>query len=123
MVGNATEEGLLRDIKNPAHRDRPVWPLVLTLALLISGWWLMDLLEPLGLPVWVEVLITAAIAVPVGIGAAMLVRRWTRRPGSAAAEVEIDARRTRQAGLATEIDAARASGAFDRWEAPRGTKR
>lgn len=120
MVGNATEEGLLRDVKNPAHRDRPVWPLVLTLAMLIGGWWIMGLLMPLGLPVWAEALIAAGLVLPVGVGAAVLVRRWSRKPGSAEAEAGIDARASRRAGLATRIAAARASGAFDQWEARRG---
>ena len=121
MVGNATEEALLKDLKHPSHRDRPVWPLVVALIMLGAAWGVLVLLGPLGLPLVADVALAALVVLPLGVAAGLVIRRYSPGPGPETAEAEMTARQAREEGVASEIAAARASGAFDRWEAkPQG---
>lgn len=116
MVGNATEEALLRDLKHPSHRDRPVWPLGLAVAVAVVFGVVLDLLSPFGLSVWAEALVAAIVIVPICVVVVYVFRQWSGRPGTGRADDAIDARAAYEAGLARRIAEARARGDFGRWE-------
>lgn len=122
MVGNATEETILRDLKHPSHRHRPVWPLAIALLAIFAGYGLFHILAASLLPVWAALAVTVVVFGALGVAAATLARRFARPDVSPRIERARDDRERREAGLARQIADARAKGDFDIWEKPAGRK-
>ena len=108
MSGNASEEGVLLDIKNPAHRNR--MPAAIAVMLLVWAIGVAIVYSPDFTPLLKWLL--ASVFFVLGILAGTFGWRWPGRQLSGDAPGR--SQRVRESRRA--IESARAAGDFDRWE-------
>ncbi|MEM9046543.1 MAG: hypothetical protein AAGC81_17820 [Pseudomonadota bacterium] len=106
MVAGNAEEGLNRDIKDPAHSrwSRPAF--YLATAVWFGGWIVFSS-WPTGLPIVVEVLVVVLLGSIAGGLLAKWGSRWQAKRRAREAE---DARAIREAETEKQLDEARAAG-------------
>ncbi|MEM7742951.1 MAG: hypothetical protein AAF409_04500 [Pseudomonadota bacterium] len=111
MVGNASEEGLLGQIKNASHTAWARPAIALCVLTWLGGLVLFTSID-MGLPL----LMSVCIVVAAGCLSGRMVYRWgSRYSERRQTAFETQVRAEREAETARQLEEARASGAFDRW--------